>query len=182
MHYHGGRFKVKKNPRTVNGSEQPALPWGAYSFYMESIIFKNTSYINRVTGSIQWDERKLKIYMSKIFCCCFFQSPSCLTLHNPLDCSMPGLPAPHHFLELSQVHVHWICDVIQLSYPVTLFFPSISIFSNESAVCIRCSKYWNFSISPSKEHSVLISFKINWFDLLAFQGMFKSKTENIKLD
>ena len=95
---------------------------------MESIIFKNTSYINTVTGCIQWDERKLKIYMSKIFCCCCFQSPSCLTLHNPMDCSMPGFPAPHHFLELFQVHVHWICDVIQLSHPSPCSFPASASF------------------------------------------------------
>ena len=64
-----------------------------------------------------------------------------------------------------------------LCHPLHLLpsiFPSISIFSNEPAVCIRCPKYWSFSNSPSKESSGLISFKIDWFDLLAFQRTLKS--------
>ena len=57
-----------------------------------------------------------------------------------------------------------------------LIFPSISVFSNESALCIRWPKYWSFSfsISPSNEHSVLISFRMDWLDLLAVQGSLKS--------
>ena len=59
-------------------------------------------------------------------------------------------------------------------------FPSIRIFSNESALCIRLSKYWgfNFSISLSNEYSGLISFRIDWFDLLAVQGTLKSLLQN----
>ena len=53
-------------------------------------------------------------------------------------------------------------------------FPSIRVLSNESALCIRWPKYWSFSISPSSEYSGLISFRIDWFDLLAIQGIFKS--------
>ena len=53
-------------------------------------------------------------------------------------------------------------------------FPSIRVFSNESALCIRWPKYWSFSISPSNKYSVLISFRIGWFDLLAVQGTLKS--------
>ena len=66
-----------------------------------------------------------------------------------------------------------------LCYPLLLLpsiFPSIRVFSNESVLCIRWPKYWSFSfsISPSNEYSGLISFKIDWFDLLAVQGTFKS--------
>ena len=64
-----------------------------------------------------------------------------------------------------------------LCHPLHLLpsiFPSISIFSNEPAVCIRCPKYWSFSNSPSKEYSGLISFKIDWFDLFAFQRTLES--------
>ena len=64
-----------------------------------------------------------------------------------------------------------------LCHPLHLLpsiFPGISIFSNESAVCIRCPKYWSFSNSPSKEYSGVISFKIDWFDLLAFQRTLES--------
>ena len=53
-------------------------------------------------------------------------------------------------------------------------FPSIRLFSNESAFCIRWPKYWSFSISPSNEYSGLISFRMNWFGLLAVQGTLKS--------
>ena len=53
-------------------------------------------------------------------------------------------------------------------------FPSIRVFSNESALCIKWPKYWSFSISPSNEYSELISFRVDWFDLLAVQGTFKS--------
>ena len=59
-------------------------------------------------------------------------------------------------------------------------FPSIRVFSNESVLCIRWPKYWSFSfsISPSNEYSGLISFRIDWFDLLAVQGTFKSLLQN----
>ena len=53
-------------------------------------------------------------------------------------------------------------------------FPSIKIFSNELTLCVRWPKYWSFTISPSSEHSGLISFRIGWFDLLAVQGALKS--------
>ena len=60
-----------------------------------------------------------------------------------------------------------------LCHPLLLpsIFPSISVFSNESALCIRWPKYWSFSISPSNEYSGLISFSIDWFHLLAVQGL-----------
>ena len=53
-------------------------------------------------------------------------------------------------------------------------FPSIRVFLNELALCIRWSKYWNFNISPSNEYSKLISFRMDWFDILAVQGTLKS--------
>ena len=77
---------------------------------------------------------------------------------------------------------NWVSDAIQpfhsLSFLLLLpsIFPSIRVFSNESALCIRWSKYWSFSlsISPSNEYSGLISFRIDWFDLLVVQGTLKS--------
>ena len=74
----------------------------------------------------------------------------------------------------------WLpCNHLILCHPLLLLpsiFPSIRVFSNESALCIKWPKYWSFSfsISPFKEYSGLISFKINWFDLLAFQGTLRS--------
>ena len=61
-------------------------------------------------------------------------------------------------------------------------FPSIRVFSNELALCIRWLKYWNFSISPPNEYSGLISFRIDWFDLLAFQGILKSLLQHHSLN
>ena len=107
---------------------------------------------------------------------------SCVTLCNPMGCSMPGLPVHHRVLELAQTNVHQVSDAIQPPHsllspsPPPSIFPSIRVFSNESVLCIRWPKYWSFSfnISPSNEYSGLISFRIDWFDLLAVQGTFKS--------
>ena len=107
---------------------------------------------------------------------------SCLTLCDPMDWSMPGLPVHHQLLEFTQTHVHWVSDAIQPSHP--LLSPSPPAFnrsqhqglSKESALRIRWPKYWSFSFStsPYDEYSGLISFRIDWFDLLAVQGILKS--------
>jgi len=84
-------------------------------------------------------------------------------------------------LEFAQTHIHWVGDAIQSSHPLSppyltlllpLIFPRIRVFSNESVLHIRWPKYWRFSfnISPSSEYSGLISFSIDWSDLLAVQG------------
>ena len=88
----------------------------------------------------------------------------------------------HYLPELVQMHIHWVNNATQLSHslspPSPAFnpMPSIRVFSNESALHIRWTKYWSFSfsISPSSEHSGLISFRIDWFDLLAVQRTLKS--------
>ena len=115
-------------------------------------------------------------------CCCCSVAPSCLTLCDPMDCSMPGLPVPHHLPEFTQVHVHCIGDAIQPSHLLKPSSPSAIDLSQDQGlfqwvvVQIRWPKYWcfTFSISPSSEYSGLISLKINWFDLLAVQGTFRS--------
>ena len=107
---------------------------------------------------------------------------SFLTLCDPTDCSTPGFPVHHHLLELTQTHVHWVGDAIQPSHPLLSplllpsIFPSIRVFSNESVLPIRWPKYWicSFSISPSNEYSGLISFRMDWLDLLAVEGILKS--------
>ena len=99
-----------------------------------------------------------------------------------MNCSTPGLPVHHQLPELAQTHVHWIDDALQPSHlcrPLLLppsIFPSIRVFSNESALCIRLAKVLSFSfnISPSNEYSGLISFRMGWLDLLAVQGTLKS--------
>ena len=103
-----------------------------------------------------------------------------LTLGDLMDCSTPGFPVLHCLLELAQTHVHWVSDAIQPSHlllsPSLSIFPSIRVFSSELALRIMWPKYWSFSfsLSPSNEYSGLISFRIDWFDLLAVQGTLKS--------
>ena len=121
--------------------------------------------------------------------CCSSVTQSCLTLSNPMDCSMLGSLVLHHLLELAQTHVNWLRDAIQPSCPLLppspwsspccpllllpSIFPSIRVFSNESEHHIRWPKYWSFSLSihPFNEYSGLISFRIDWFDLLVVQGL-----------
>ena len=101
---------------------------------------------------------------------------SCLTLWDPMGCSTPGFPVLHYLPELAQTHVHLLSDDIQPAHPLSspllllLIIPSNRVFSNESTLNIRWPKYWSFSISPSREYSGLISFRIDWFDFLAIQG------------
>ena len=107
-----------------------------------------------------------------------------------MDCSTPGFLVLHHLSEVAQTH--WEKEMAThssmlmmpsnhfvLCHPPPLLpsiFPSIRVFSNELALRLRWPKYWNFSfsISPSNEYSGLISFRIDWFDLLAVQGTLKS--------
>ena len=107
---------------------------------------------------------------------------SCPTHCDPTDCSTPGLPVHHQLPELTQTYV---CQVSDPIHHLTLcrsflllpsVFSSIMVFSSESVPCIRWPKYWSFSFSnsPSNEHSGLISFKMDWLDLLTVQGTLKS--------
>ena len=107
---------------------------------------------------------------------------SCPIPCDPMDCSMPSLPVCHQLPELAQTHVHEVSDAIQPSHsllspsPPAFKLSQYQGFSNESILHIRLPKYWSFSfhISPSNEYSGLISFRIDWLDLLAVQGTFKS--------
>ena len=113
---------------------------------------------------------------------CFSGAKSCMALCKPMGCSTPGFLVLCYLLEFSQAHVHWGSDAIQPSYPMSSLllrpsiFPSVRGFSKESVLHIRWPKYWsfNFSVSPSNEHSELISFRIDRLDLFAVQGTLKS--------
>ena len=99
-----------------------------------------------------------------------------------MNCSTPGFPVHHQLPEFTQTHVHGVGDAIQPSHPLSSLLllppipPGITVFSNESALRMMWPKYWsiNFSISPSKEHPGLISFRMDWLNLLAVQGTLKS--------
>ena len=117
---------------------------------------------------------------SPSLCCSVIQL--CLTLCDPMDCSMPGFPVLHHLLGLAQIisiesvmpsNPPVLCRPLHLLLAI---FSSIRVFSNELALPIWWPKYWSFSfcISPSNEYSGLISFRINWLDLVAVPGTLKS--------
>ena len=108
-------------------------------------------------------------------------SQSCPTLCDPMNSSMLGLPVHHQLPELPQlmsIESVMPSSHLILCHPLLLppVPPGIRVFSNESTLHMRWPKYWSFSfsISPSKEHSGLISFRMDWLDLLAVQGTLKS--------
>ena len=108
-----------------------------------------------------------------------YVAQSRLTLCNHMDCSTPGFPVLYQLWELARTHVHWVSDAIQpfhCSLLLPSIFPSIRVFSNESALWVRWLKYWSFSISisPPNEYSGLISYSTDEFDLSAVQGTLKS--------
>ena len=99
---------------------------------------------------------------------------SCPTICSPVDCSMPSFPVLHHLLKFTQTSIESVMPFnhLILCHPLLLLpsiFPSIRVFSNESALRIWWPKYWSFSfsISPSNEYSGFISFRTDCLDLLA---------------
>ena len=124
-----------------------------------------------------------KIFLSSLqFSQFSLVTQSCPTLWDPMNRSTPGLHVHHQFPEFTQTHVHRVSNAIQpshLCHPLLLLPPippSIRVFSNESTLPMRWQKYWSFSfsISPSNEQPGLISFRMDWLDLLAVQGTLKS--------
>ena len=140
-------------------------------------IYTKTYHISKSTPGYFFLSKKMNtISVSSV------ESLSCVWhFVNPLTATWTpwalGLPVHHQLPEFTQTHVHWVGDAIQSSRslsscPLLLLpsiFPSIRVFSNDSALCIRWPKYWSFSfnISLSNEHPGLISFRMDWFDLLA---------------
>ena len=101
---------------------------------------------------------------------------SCPTLYNPMNCSTPGLPVHHQLLESTKpmsIELVMPSNHLILIRPLPLLpliFPSIRVFSNESTLLIRWTKYWSFSFSSSNDYSEFITLKTGWFDPLAVQG------------
>ena len=104
-----------------------------------------------------------------------------------MNCSTPGFPVLHYLQEFAQSHDHWVSDAIQPSHPLSSPSPPALNLSQHQGffpywvgLHIRWPKYWSFSfsISPSNEYLRLISFRIDWFDLFAVQGILKSLLQN----
>ena len=101
--------------------------------------------------------------------------------HVVVQSLYPGFPVLHHLPQFAQIHVHWVSDGNQPPHPVLPLSPAFNAsqyqgLSDNSALHILFPKYWrfSFSINPSNEYSGLISFRIDWFDLLAVHGTLKS--------
>ena len=123
------------------------------------------------------------VFISCDYCCQFSSvTQSCLTLCDPMDCSTPSFPVHHQLLDilkLMSMESVMPSNHLILCHPLLLLpsiFPSMRVFSKESVLPIRWSKYWSFSfnISPSNEYSGLTSFRMDWLHLLAVQGTLKS--------
>ena len=118
-------------------------------------------------------------------CCCFSVAQSCPTLCNPINCSTPGFPVLHlswSLLKLMFIELVMPSNHLILCCPLLLLpsiFPSNRVFSSESVLRIRWPKYWSFSISPSSDYLGLISFRMDWLDLLAVQGTLKSLLQHL---
>ena len=109
-----------------------------------------------------------------------------LTLCNPMDYSTPGFPVHHQLPELTQIHFHWVSDAIQPYHPLSSPSPPAFNLSQHQGLfkwvgfSVRWPEHWSFSfsISPSNEYSGLISFRMDWLDLLAVQGTLKRVFSN----
>ena len=128
---------------------------------------------------------KDSLFNNNIWCCKNWKfcsiTHSCLTLHDPMDCSMPGFPVSHSqsLLKLMSTELVMPSNHLKLCRPHLLLpsnFSSIRVCSNESFLHIRWPKYWSFSfsISSSNKHSEQIAFRMDWLDHLAVQGTLKS--------
>ena len=148
--------------------------------YPSSVILSLSYFLTCVLIILSSNNYVLLLREIQPTCCSVGQS--CPTFQDLMDYSMPGFfPVLHHLLELAQTHVHLVSDAIQPSHPLLplllpSIFPSIKVFSIELALHIRWPKYGSFifSINLSNKYPGLIFFRIDWFDLLAVQGMLKS--------
>ena len=123
---------------------------------------------------------KMLNFVLCIFCyCCCWVTQSCQTLCHPMDCNMPRFPFLNYLPGFAQTHVHWVDDAIQPTHSVTLISSCLQSFpasgsSPLSWLLASGGQSIGFSISPSTEYSGLISFRIDWFDLLVVQGTLRN--------
>ena len=158
--------------------------------YIYKTAYQGMDYIcNTYTYIHTWRKitRFWKINSSSYLCWNVFMysfssvTQPCPTLCNPMDCSMPGLPVHHQLPEFTQTHVHWISDAIQPSHPLSSPSPPAFNLSQHQGLFQRVSsshqvaKVLKFQLQhQSSEYSGLISFRVDWLDLLVVQGTLKS--------
>ena len=165
-------------------------PWKSQSLFLCSFLlpFPSSLYLCPSPLSAWSDSFMFILYsvfelfgdLGSINCCSV--TKSCPTLHDPMDCSTPGFPALHYLLEFAQVHVHWISDAIQPSHPLSSpSSPAFRLSHHQSLFQWVGSSHqvakvleFQFLHQSFHEYSALISFRIDWFDLLAVQGTLKS--------
>ena len=128
-----------------------------------------------------------KLNVSCCYCCSVAQS--CPTLCNPIECSMPGSLVLHYLLEFIQIHVHWVNEAIQTSHSLLPSTPSAVNLSHHQGLFqwvgslhqVTKVLELQFQHQSFNEHSELISFGIDWFDLLVVQGTLKSLLQHHSL-
>ena len=176
---------------------QSSFPYEFFSFVFCNGTFLKIIWINLLNVLLLWLDSGFCETMVQICLRCSVPNrmtgtfsvvvaKSCVTLFHPLSCSAPGFPVLHHisnFCSWSWWCHSTILSSVALSLPA-FNLPSIRVFSNESALCVRWPKYWHFSfsITPSNEYSGLISFSIDWFALFAVQGTLKSLLQYYSLE
>ena len=178
----------------LSSNSTPPKPLSSQSFSLtspclNSIVLQHLLNANKVNWFIVSSTQNQNFIITGAFLDLFCHSvqfssvaQSCRTLCNPMDCSMPGLPSITNswsLLKLMSIELVMPSNHLILCCPLLLpssIVPSIRVFSNESVLRIRWPKYWSFSfsISPFNEYTGLISFRMDWLDLLAVQGTLKS--------
>ena len=142
--------------------------------------------ISRISIWIKYSiPHNLRRFITHLTICYYSVTKSCPTLFSSTNWSTPDYSVLHHLPKIAQICVHWISD-LTLFGPLLLLpsiYPSIRVFSNESALHIRWPKYWSFSfnVSLSSEYAGLIFFRIDWVDLLAAEGTLKSLLQHHNL-
>ena len=122
--------------------------------------------------------RKSRTFFLSEHCCYCSIAQLGPTLCDPMDCSTPGFSVLHHLPDFAHIHIHWVSDAIQPSHPLSSPSSTLNLSQHQGlyqwvAIHIRWPKFWSFSFSfsPSNEYSGLISFRIDWFDLLMTVGV-----------
>ena len=167
--------KITSDGDCSHENQKTLAPWNKSYDQPRHHIKKQRYYFANKSPSSQGNGFKKAVQFSSV-------AQLCTTLCDPMTHSTPVLPVHHQLPEFTQTHVHWISDAIQPSHPLCpllllpSIFPSVRVFSNESALGIRWPKYWSFSfnINPFNVYLGLISFRMDWLDLLAVQGTLKS--------